>query len=415
MAKDNSKLDKNFSIWINDKDEINNYKPEFHFHPKRGILANPNSLFFYDDVLYCFFHHIPLNRSDYSNVYSLIKTNDLANYKYHLMVNKPDYSFEKDGVFPGSTFIKNGIVYGLHIGKEKIDNQFVTTVVRSEFDFDLNEFISKEKIINNLKFENYYSNFSSPYLFEYQSNSYFLLGSKKNDGTGTVLLFELDKDLSNPKLIKEILLSQSFSEIKNINFMFFDESKTGYLFYSAKYNKEITASKKDVDPIVCWYSKLDLNDLFDPNEVEYQIYNNQRIDYGVDFNSPYLFKKNDKYFLVGLAGSLENQNYKEKKFEWMNLVSLIKEVKVDSDEDLIFTELKNYKNLFESSENKFVKYFNFEMIDNESVEIYDLDKKLLSIEVEKTDIFIKSFHDDDFHKFKNDVKINGVFKNNIEI
>ena len=155
MAKDNAKLDKNFSIWINDKDEINNYKPEYHFYPNRGILTNPNSLFFYNDVLFCFFQHIPLNKTNYSNVYSLVKTSDLSNYNYHLMANKPDYSFEKDGVYPGSVLVKNGIMHGLHIGKEKLENKVATTVVKSEFDLDLNEFISKEKILNNLKFENY--------------------------------------------------------------------------------------------------------------------------------------------------------------------------------------------------------------------------------------------------------------------
>lgn len=415
MAKDNSKLDKNFSIWISDKDEINNYKPDYHFHPNRGILTSPNSLFFYNDYLFCFFHHIPLKSVTYSNVYSLVKTKDFVDYNYHLMVNKPDYSFEKNGVFPGSVFIKNGTIYGLHIGKEQLENQIVSTIVKSEFDLDLNEFISKEKILNNLKFENYYTDFISPYLFEYQNTFYFFVGSKKNNGTASILLFSLDNNFSSPKLIKEILLSQSFSDIKNISFMVLENSNSGYLFYSAKYSKDATNIKDNVNPVVCWYSKINLEELFDVSEVEYQIYNSEKIDYGIDFNSPYIFKNDNRYFLVGLVGSSENRNYYEKKFEWMNLISLVKEIKVDNDENLIFVELKKYKNLFENSDNKFVKYFSFEMIDNESVEIYDQDKKLLSISIEKTDVLIQMFNDNDFHQFSNDAKINGVFKNDIEI
>ena len=414
MSDRKIRYNRDFLEWDDLVNGNKKYKPNFHIYPTKGLLNDPNCTFFINNQLYCFFQHHPANNLHGLRTMSLAKTKDFINFEYKFMVNKPINDYDSHGVFTGSSIVKNNKIHCLYTGNSR-DDKWVRTssIIKCEYDLENDTFINKKVLINNHEYQNYTEHFRDPYLFEYNNNFYFLLGSQRADGVGVILLFELNQDLLNPILVKEINLSKNFKMIECPNIIFIDDE--AYLIYCPQFNDEIIKKDNKISPDICWYSKVDIKELFNLNEFNYQIYNWNRVDYGLEFYAPQTFKINDDWYIVGWVGLPTNNQYKENECGWLNMLSSFRKIEKDNDGKLSFIEPKIYKDAFENSSNKFVKYKKFNISSGESIEIFDLDNKLLEISQTDSTLQISRFNDNQYFDYDNSVLIDCLKENDIEI
>lgn len=135
---------------------------------------------------------------------SLAITTDFINFEYKYMVNTPDDFFDSHGVYTGSSIIIDNKVHCLYTGNVRNEDWSISEyVIKCEYGLKTNKFINKKNLFSNLDYTNYTGHFRDPCIFEYKNKYYFILGAQRKDIVDTILLFELDGNLENPKLIKE--------------------------------------------------------------------------------------------------------------------------------------------------------------------------------------------------------------------
>lgn len=378
MEKYNKDFLSNFKIQKQNKEFI----PHYHIQPIQGLLNDPNCIFYYKEKLYCFFQHHPVSPIHGLKTMSLATTNNFADYKYNLMVNKPENEFENAGIYSGSALVNKGQINLLYTGN-KLDENYVRTssIVFANFDYKNKKIINKKVIINNLSFfEQYTEHFRDPFVFEKNNKKYFLLGAQTIELNGTILLFELSKDFSQAKLIKNFNISKNIYRMIECPNVFFDKQKACLIFCPQK--KVI--DKKD-NPDLCFYSVIDLKEFFN-NKIT-MLKKIKIVDYGLNFYAPQIFKIKNNYNLIAWIGLPTIDNNPENKDNWINCLSSIRQIKLVNDE-LIQSEKKEFINKLKKSNFKNIKYFFKKIAINESIILQDKEYQYLKISKNNKQIII---------------------------
>ncbi|RXY96127.1 hypothetical protein D8X55_04690 [Malacoplasma penetrans] len=414
------RYNRDFLNWTDIRNDNQAYKPDFHIYPTRGLINDPNCVFWWQDNLYCFFQHHPANTLHGLKTMSLAKTSNFTDYEYTYMVNKPENDFESHGVYSGSSIIHKGRIINFYTGNKR-DKDWIRTssVVKSEFDVNTKEFKNKKVLITNEDYPNYTDHFRDPYVFQFANNYYLLLGAQHVDGYGAILMFILDHNLENPVLVKQINLNFNYKMIECPNIIFIDGK--AFLIYCPQYQDSLSKRNPRVNPDICVYSYVDINSLFNLLDFYYQIQDFKQVDYGLEFYAPQTFKLGDKWAIVGWVGLPTNLKYKEVDCGWIGMLSMIKTISVNhSNNSLIFHEISRYKGEYLCSKNPFVKYFSTDIFQNKRINIFDNEKLLLSLWLEikavGIDLVIKRYNDVSFYPYQNisRIKCEGE-KNKIDI
>lgn len=395
--------------FLNEKTFINKnnkYVPKYHIYPTKGLINDPNCIFYFNNEFYIFFQHHPNNTLHGLKTMSLAKSKDLINFEYYFMINKPEYDFESHGVYSGNAIIKNNKPILFYTGNKRDNNwNRTSSIIKAEYDIKNNKIINKTKIIDNHQFENYTDHFRDPFIFEYNSNYYFLLGAQNKKEIGCILLFKLDSNLENPILIKEIKLDNSIKMMECPNIFF--KKNNAYIIYCPQYN----LSKYIDNPDKCYYSSCAIIDLFN-NKKTLTLDNFKILDYGLEYYAPQLFSKDNENYIISWIGVPTINEYYESKNGWVHTLSMVNKINVNNNK-IILKELESYKNYFQNNENELIEYFEISLTNKESFNIFDGNKEIFKITFEN-ELLTFWRHEIDFFKYKNLKKIK-INSNNVNL
>lgn len=401
------RYNRDFLKWTNKDFDLKDdkYVPYHHIFPHKGLLNDPNCVFYKNNELYVFFQHHPKNPLHGLKVMSLAKTKDFKKINYEFMVNKPIESFESHGVYSGNAINYNGKIICFYTGNSRDDNWKRTSyVVKSEFNIQTNEFINKEVILSNEEYVDYTDHFRDPYIFEYKNNFYFLLGAqKKQNNLGVILLFSLDKKLNNAKLIKEIFIGEEYRMIECPSFSYIDNKVV--LVCSPQF-KEDKLSKKQ-NPDVTGYCIInDFDQIINSTSFAVQIPKLNILDYGLEFYAPQTFLINNEWHLVAWCGIPTSNNYLEAKKGWLFMMTMIKKMEI-IDNQLVLTEDKSLKEIFLKSKNNFVKFFEFNIKPKEMILICDEleSNPQIIITKDEKNLVIERKNDEEFYPYTSKINI----------
>lgn len=396
---DNRKIryDKSF---LNEKTFTNSnseFVPKYHIYPTKGLINDPNCIFFLNNEFFIFFQHHPNNALHGLKTMSLARSNNLINFEYHFMVNKPEKDFESHGVYSGNAIIKDNKPILFYTGNKRDANwNRTSSIVKAEYDFKNNKVINKIKLIDNHQLKNYTDHFRDPFIFEYKSKYYFLLGAQNKKNIGLILLFKLNNNLENPILIKEIKIDDSIKMIECPNILFNNEN--AYLIYCPQYN----LNKYDDNPDKCYYSICPIDNLFN-QKFNITLNNFKILDYGLEYYAPQVFSKDNDKYIISWIGVPTINDYYESKNGWIHMLSMINKININNDQ-ISLEELKIYKEYFNNNNNKLIKYFDINLDNNKSFSIYDKDKKVFKITFQNQILtFIRN--EMNFFKYSNIKKI----------
>lgn len=391
------------------------YAPIFHIWPNKGLLNDPNCVFYYKKKLHIMFQHHPANPEHGLKSMSLAKTSNFYKFNYHFLVNQPDSKFDYDGVYSGNALVLNKKIMLMYSGNTypKGNNDRVMHVVKANYNLKANNTFNKKSILTSKNYKNKYtSHFRDPYVFVYKNKNYMLLGTQDKSLKGKILLFTLDKNFENPYLIKEIALSDSNYMIECPNILF--NKNNAYLIYSPQYLKPLNNKNQNLNLV--FYSCVKIESLFDEKNKILILDNKTLVDHGPDFYAPQIFKIHNKYFLIAWAGRSDSLKYCESKNGWIHMLTCVRRINFDNS-NLKFEPISLWKKQIQKSKSTNVKYFEHILKIKKKLLIKDGKTIIFKIELFKSKILIKRFNFNNYFPCEttSEIKVNSFFENKINV
>ena len=350
MSDKEIRYNRSFLDW--DQSDIKNdnkeYIPNIHIHPTKGLLNDPNCVFFLGSKYYIFFQHHPNNTFHGLKTMSLAITSDFKNYEYKYMLNKPTDNFSYHGIYSGNAIIYNKKIICMYTGNAR-DNKWIRTssIVIAEYDLKNESFINKKVIMTNFDYKSYTEHFRDPFIFKYKNSLYFALGAQKHNNQGVILIFQLDNNLMQAKLLHEIHFNNKYRMIECPNVII--KNKTICFIYSPQFKQEIISNDTNPDIVRCVVTNVNRIFCINKFNIDLSDLKEQYIDYGFEFYAPQVFLKKSKYNVIAWSGIPTSNNYPESKNGWIFCLSSIRKIKIKND-NIIFSLSHKNKNAFNINE-----------------------------------------------------------------
>lgn len=176
--------------------EKRNYAPKIHLMPPIGWLNDPNGLCQMQGIHHIFFQYSPDDPRGGDKYWGHYETKDYIHYDFTGIFLKPDSRADKDGVYSGSAYVENGVLYFYYTGNVKREGDYDyiyngregnTILVTSK---DGRTASSKEWLLGD---EDYPDNLSNhvrdPKVFCENGTYYMVLGARTKEDKGCVMIY----------------------------------------------------------------------------------------------------------------------------------------------------------------------------------------------------------------------------------
>lgn len=173
------------------------YRLHFHLMPPIGWLNDPNGLSQFKGKYYVFFQYTPFDPKGGLKVWGLYTSKDLIHWNYEGTPVLPDEAWDCHGAYSGSALIEDGNMHLYYTGNVKFPGDFDyvhegrgsnTILMSSE---DGRTFSAKKCVLTNEDYPKSYTNhIRDPKVWKEKDTYYMVLGGRKNDDRGAVLLYE---------------------------------------------------------------------------------------------------------------------------------------------------------------------------------------------------------------------------------
>ncbi|EOS62231.1 sucrose-6-phosphate hydrolase [Firmicutes bacterium M10-2] len=175
------------------------WRLNYHLMPPVGWLNDPNGLCQYNGITHIFYQYSPLDAYGGKKGWGHYTTKDWKTFCQCPIELVPDHDIDKDGVYSGSAFIKDGTVHFFYTGNIKFegDHDYVYSG-RGHYvnTFKLLQDGSVSSRKNVLKNEDYPDDLSchvrDPKVFEEDGIYYMVLGARTKEDIGQILIYRSD-------------------------------------------------------------------------------------------------------------------------------------------------------------------------------------------------------------------------------
>lgn len=201
---------------VRPKEDMEKWRMRFHIMPPVGWLNDPNGLCFYKGKYYFFFQYAPFDPEGGLKMWGEYSSEDLLHWKYEGTPLLPDSPYDCHGVYSGSAFTEDGKMELFYTGNVKLDGAYdyinsgreANTVYTSSEDGKT--FTEKECLLGMSDYPNEYTNhIRDPKVWKENEQYYMVLGGRKKNGQGAVLIYE-SADKKDWHYLKELTTSLPF-------------------------------------------------------------------------------------------------------------------------------------------------------------------------------------------------------------
>lgn len=306
------------------KNKTSEFLPKYHLSSKAGLINDPNGLHQDNDGIYYIYYQMsPLYPAHFMKHWGLYTTKDFIKYKDEGVVIKPDFEFDKDGVYSGAASKENGKVHifytGNLVGEDGTDKTRGATTIYYDK-------LSKEKrLLFEVDKEKYTGHFRDPAPFEKNNKKYLIHGAQTKELKGALSVYESDsweKDWTLKGNLKIKDLDDSGHMLECPNLITIDNKEL--LFFSVQGSNQFD-NYLPIDIVVYGIGNFNEDTLeFDNNGIV-------PIDYGFDFYAPQLFKDNkERVIMFGWLGNGFNLEYIDANDGYNGVLTLPRELKIQN-------------------------------------------------------------------------------------
>lgn len=192
------------------------YRLGHHLMPPVGWLNDPNGLCWFQGKYHVFFQYAPFEVKGGLKFWGHYTSEDLIRWKYEGVALYPDSPYDCHGVYSGSALVDDNKMHLFFTGNIKIDGNFdyinngrETSTLHAESEDGIH-FSTKTEVIS---FEQYPEDFTchirDPKVWKENGKFYMVLGGRKKEDKGAVLLYE-SEDKKSWKLSETITTQETF-------------------------------------------------------------------------------------------------------------------------------------------------------------------------------------------------------------
>lgn len=300
----------------------------FHLMPPVGWLNDPNGLCEADGVNHIFFQYNPVEPAfGTRNHWGHYETKDFVHYTYRLPALSSEEAFERNGVYTGSILPTREGLKAYYTGnvKEPGDHDYTHTgrehnTVLAE-NFDGERFLKKTVLMRN---EDYPDDLTlhvrDPKVFERDGKIYMVLGARRDDDTGEVLLYASDNG-RDFELIDRVRYPEDFGYMWECPDLIQVNGKD-FLIFSPQ---GIDARGRSFQNVYqSGYAQLKGF----PDAIRLEPF--EELDAGFDFYAPQTYTDEDgRVILIGWMGLPDTEpeySYPTKDAGWMHALTLPREL-----------------------------------------------------------------------------------------
>ena len=192
------------------------WRLRFHLMPPVGWLNDPNGLVQWNGVYHVFFQYSPFDVNGKDKFWGHYISQDLLHWQYLGTPFVTDEDFDRNGVYSGCAYAENGKLYVFYTGNVKLEGDYDyilngrrASVILAESE-DCIHFGEKQLLLTNEDYpSDYTQHIRDPKVFRQDGLYEMVLGGRKKNGRGAVLLYE-SEDMHAWRLKRELTVSQPF-------------------------------------------------------------------------------------------------------------------------------------------------------------------------------------------------------------
>ncbi|WP_161878325.1 glycoside hydrolase family 32 protein [Alkalibacterium sp. MB6] len=186
-------------IELKEKIEKDNWRLDYHLMPETGWMNDPNGLVQFNGTYHVYHQYVPDN-PDGGLVHWGHKTSkDLVHFTEEEIFLSPDQTYDKDGVYSGSAFVKDDEIHFFYTGNVKHPGEHdytfsgreqntVHVVSKDGFTVDYREVCIPHEDYP----EGFTDHIRDPKVFEKDGMYYMVLGARALNHRGKILLYKSD-------------------------------------------------------------------------------------------------------------------------------------------------------------------------------------------------------------------------------
>ncbi|MDO4294111.1 MAG: glycoside hydrolase family 32 protein [Eubacteriales bacterium] len=193
------------------------WRLRFHLMPPVGWLNDPNGLCQADGLYHVFFQYSPFDAEGKDKFWGHYTSENLRDWTYRGVPLVTDEAFDRNGVYSGCAYAADGKLYLYYTGnvKEPGDHDYIlegrgANVILVEADRKGESFGDKQLLLTNADYPAEYTcHVRDPKVFSADGAYWMVLGGRKRDGRGAVLLYR-SGDLKNWTYAKQLQTEADF-------------------------------------------------------------------------------------------------------------------------------------------------------------------------------------------------------------
>ena len=186
-------------------DADSRFRQKIHVMPPAGWLNDPNGLCQFGGVFHAYFQYSPFNPEGGVKLWGHCTSTDMVRWEYQGAALYPDQPFDCHGVYSGSAFIDDGVMYVYYTGNVKLEDRedydYVnagreanTVLVTSR---DGKNFGPKRLLMKNTDYPSDLTlHVRDPKVWKEQGIFYMIQGARTKADTGQALIFRSEDGIN---------------------------------------------------------------------------------------------------------------------------------------------------------------------------------------------------------------------------
>ena len=308
------------------------FRQEIHLMPPTGWLNDPNGLCQFGGVFHAYFQYSPFHAEGGVKMWGHCTSRDMVRWDYQGAVLYPDQPFDCHGVYSGSAFTEDGVMYVYYTGNVKLED-------RADYDYvntgreantvlvtsrDGQSFGPKQLLMRNADYPSDLTlHVRDPKVWKDKETYYMIQGARTKEDTGQALLFR-SADRVNWTLHSRIETEEPFGYMWECPDYF---EVSGIKVLSASVQGLEGGVWEDRNVYQSGYFLVEGDILGEYRLSEYRLW-----DYGFDYYAPQSFETEDgRRIQIGWMGMPDCEEYTNPTIEngWQHCFTFPREIFVE--------------------------------------------------------------------------------------
>ncbi len=175
------------------------WRLKYHIMPEHGWLNDPNGAMQFNGTYHLYYQYVPENPNGGATHWGHQTSRDLVHFKQEPIFMSPDQAFDQDGVYSGGAVMHDGMIHFFYTGNVKRSGDYDYIYQGREQNvvhvtsYDGYTIEKREVVIPHSAFpSDYTDHIRDPKIIEQNGYFYMVLGARRRDNRGSVLLYRSD-------------------------------------------------------------------------------------------------------------------------------------------------------------------------------------------------------------------------------